>query len=108
MESATASAGEQQQQQLQGATWSVPENFMYSTNMQIRMMHIQHPSKQQDDLCEFLKLREDETFTDMIFVTAGDKVIRVHSLVLAATSDFLKTWMETTYVPDLKVSAQKE
>ena len=80
--------------------------------MHIRMMHIQHPAKQQQDLESFYKLREEESFCDMTFVTtnSGDKSyngrrsIKVHSLVIAASSDFLKTWMETTFVADLKVT----
>merc|ERR1719300_645701 len=39
----------------------------------------------------------------MIFVTEGGKRLRVHSLVLAAVSDFIKSWMETfTFVPNLE------
>ena len=76
--------------------------------MHIRMMHIQHPAKQQQDLESFYKLREEESFCDMTFVTSngeenGRKSIKVHSLVIAASSDFLKNWMETTFVADLKV-----
>ena len=73
--------------------------FVYSNIL----MHIEHPSKQQDDLCQFLQMRQQETFTDMIFVTEGGKRLRVHSLVLAAVSDFIKSWMETfTFVPNLE------
>ena len=84
--------------------------------MHIRMMHIQHPAKKQQDLESFFKLREEESFCDMTFVTGGGgrsgtkdnnntprRCIKVHSLVIAASSDFLKTWMETTFVADLKV-----
>ena len=79
--------------------------------MHIRMMHIQHPAKQQQDLESFFKLREEESFCDMTFITGGKfsndkserRCIKVHSLVIAASSDFLKSWMETTFVADLKV-----
>ena len=79
--------------------------------MHIRMMHIQHPAKQQQDLESFFKLREEESFCDMTFITGGEfsndkserRCIKVHSLVIAASSDFLKSWMETTFVADLKV-----
>ena len=77
--------------------------------MHIRMMHIQHPAKQQQDLESFFKLREEESFCDMTFVTTNGKgdnsrrSIKVHSLVIAASSDFLKNWMESTFVADLKV-----
>ena len=87
--------------------------------MHIRMMHIQHPAKQQQDLESFFKLREEESFCDMTFVTTGNekdpitgnmssnrRCIKVHSLVVAASSEFLKTWMETTFVADLKVNSQ--
>ena len=88
--------------------------------MHIRMMHIQHPAKQQQDLESFFKLREEESFCDMTFVTTGverdsttgnvssptRRYIKVHSLVIAASSEFLKTWMETTFVADLKVNLQ--
>ena len=81
------------------------------SDMHIRMMHIQHPAKQQQDLESFYKLREEESFCDMTFITGGTfskekserRYIRVHSLVIAASSEFLKSWMETTFVPDLKV-----
>ena len=55
--------------------------------MHIRMMHIQHPAKQQQDLESFYKLREEESFCDMTFVTTNGKgdnsrrSIKVHSLV---------------------------
>ena len=77
--------------------------------MHIRMLHIQHPAKQQQDLESFYRLREEESFCDFTFVTGGStlgeprRCIKVHSLVVAASSDFLKTWMETTFVADLKV-----
>ena len=81
------------------------------SDMHIRMMHIQHPAKQQQDLESFFKLREEESFCDMTFITGGKfsyykserRCIKVHSLVIAASSDFLKSWMETTFVADLKV-----
>lgn len=79
------------------------------SDMHIRMMHIQHPAKQQQDLESFYNLREEESFCDMTFVTTNDKgdnsrrSIKVHSLVIAASSDFLKNWMESTFVADLKV-----
>ena len=81
------------------------------SDMHIRMMHIQHPAKQQQDLESFFKLREEESFCDMTFITGGRfsnekserRYIKVHSLVIAASSEFLKSWMETTFVPDLKV-----
>jgi hypothetical protein len=37
-------------------------------------------------------------------VSSTIRSIKVHSLVIAASSDFLKTWMETTFVADLQVS----
>ena len=78
--------------------------------MHIRMMHIQHPAKQQQDLESFFRLREEDCFCDLTFITGGSSVgiprrcIKVHSLVVAASSDFLKTWMETTFIADLKVN----
>ena len=102
--------------------FEIIHNFFYilvgqCSDMHIRMMHIQHPAKQQQDLESFFKLREEECFCDMTFVTTGVKSdattgtlssttrsIKVHSLVIAASSDFLKTWMETTFVADLQVS----
>ena len=93
----------------------IPSNIIFSvgqcSDMHIRMMHIQHPAKQQQDLESFFKLREEESFCDMTFITGGRfsnekserRCIKVHSLVIAASSDFLKSWMETTFVADLKV-----
>ena len=75
------------------------------------MMHIQHPAKQQQDLESFFRLREEDCFCDLTFITGGSSVgvprrcIKVHSLVVAASSDFLKTWMETTFIADLKVNS---
>ena len=76
-----------------GGTLTLPGGkFVYSNIL----MHIEHPSKQQDDLYQFLQMRQDETYTDMIFVTQGGKRLKVHSLVLAAVSDLIKRWMEET------------
>jgi len=87
---------------MEGATVAAPTTtlgkFVYSNIL----MHIEHPSKQQDDLCQFLQMRQEETFTDMIFVTEGGSRLRVHSIVLAAVSDLVKTWMETTFIPNLE------
>lgn len=54
-------------------------------------MHIEHPTKQQDDLFQF-----------MIFVCGGGLRVRVHSIIVAAVSDFIKSWMESTFVPNLE------
>ncbi len=64
----------------------------------------------EDIFGEFHRLREDELFTDMELVAAGssrteERCRRVHSLVLAASSEFIKQWIESMPVSGLGVSS---
>ena len=72
-----------------------------SSDMQFQMLHITHPSKQQEFFEMFRKLKHNEVFTDISFVTKGQRILKIHRLVLASFSNFMKDLFNETHVPDL-------
>ena len=72
-----------------------------SSDIQFQMLHITHPSKQQEFFEMFRKLKHNEVFTDISFVTKGQRILKIHRLVLASFSNFMKDLFHETHVPDL-------
>ena len=72
-----------------------------SSDIQFQMLHITHPSKQQEFFEMFRKLKHNEVFTDISFVTKGQRILKIHRLVLASFSNFMKDLFNETHVPDL-------
>eukprot|EP00094_Tigriopus_californicus_P000396 TCALIF_00385-PA protein Name:"Similar to Ovol2 Transcription factor Ovo-like 2 (Mus musculus)" AED:0.66 eAED:0.66 QI:0/0/0/0.33/1/1/3/0/499 len=60
-------------------------------------MNIHRNSKVEEILDEYHNLQNSELFTDLDFITKNGGRKSVHSLVLAASSDFLKQWMENSF-----------
>ena len=78
-------------------------HFLASHNSdgQFQMLHITHSNKHQEFFEMFRKLKHNEIFTDVTFVTKGQRTLSIHRLVLASFSNFVKELLETTFVPDL-------
>ncbi len=75
------------------------------SDVQYRMAHIVHPNKQQEYFDVFRKLKNEETFTDVTFVTRDNRRLSMHKLVLISYSTFIYSWIEATFVPDLQVGS---
>ena len=71
------------------------------SDVQFQMLHITHPSKQQEFFEMFRKLKHNEIFTDISFVTKGQRILKIHRLVLASFSSFMKDLFQETTVPDM-------
>ncbi len=75
----------------------------HCSDVQLKMTHIVHPNKQQEYFEVFRNLKQNETFTDVILVTKDNRRMAIHKLVLISYSQFLKSWFESTFAPDLQV-----
>ena len=60
------------------------------SDVQFRMLHIKHPNKHQEYFEIFRKLKHNEIFTDVTFITKTGKSLSVHRSILAAYSDLFK------------------
>ena len=69
----------------------------------VAKLNIQRLFKTEELLEEYHGMQTSGKFTDLDLVTGDRKRISVHSLVVAASSHFIKYWMESTLVPDMKV-----
>ena len=68
------------------------------SDLQFRMLHIQHPAKHQEFFEMFRKLKHNEIFTDVTFVTGKDgRFLPVHRMVLASYSQMLKSIFENAF-----------
>jgi hypothetical protein len=75
---------------------AAPSHLTFRQGVHIQMMNIHRNSKVEDILEEYHILRDEDTFTDLEVVTRDGKSRRLHSLVMAASSEFLRHWMEIT------------
>ena len=66
----------------------------------IRMMNVHRNTRVDELLGDYRGLQESGSFTDMVLVSGDGRARRVHSLLVVATSDMVKQWMETTLVTD--------
>lgn len=64
------------------------------SNLQFRMLHIQHPAKHQEYFEVFRKLKHNEVFTDVTFVTKDGRLLATHRMVLASYSQMMKEIFE--------------
>ena len=72
-------------------------------DVHIQMMNVHRNTKVDELLGDYRRLREDERFTDLVLVAGDGHARKVHSLLVVATSELVKHWMETTFVPDQQV-----
>lgn len=62
------------------------------SDVQLRMLRIKHPNKHQEYFEVFRKLKHNEVFTDVNFVTkTPGRTLSIHKLVLASYSPFIKS-----------------
>ena len=61
------------------------------------LMNIHRNAKMEDVIKEYRLLQEDELFTDLTLVTGDGQKKRVHSLVLASTSTFIRDWIQSVF-----------
>ena len=59
------------------------------------LMNIHRNSDVKEVVGEFRRLQQQELFTDVVLSCGDGSSRRVHALVLAASSQFLKTWMDS-------------
>ena len=67
------------------------------SDLQFRMLHIQHPAKHQEFFEMFRKLKHHEIFTDVTFVTKDSRFLPVHRMVLASYSQMMKNIFENAF-----------
>ena len=75
---------------------AAPSHLAFRQGVHIQMMNIHRSSRIEDVLREYQLLKEEEAFTDLVIATGDGERRRAHSLVVAAGSEFLKSWMEST------------
>jgi hypothetical protein len=71
------------------------------SDLQFRMLQIRHPNKHQEYFEVFRKLKHNEIFTDVTFITNKGRSLSIHKLILASYSSFIKDIMADTFAPDL-------